>query len=103
MELQVAQPNPHRREFVALFLALFSLAGGLVWIRTATVKDTYRFVQLEREYRKLQQEIQAARVRWLKLTSPKRLEGMALALGLVPPRPSQILRYEPEKNHPAIP
>lgn len=79
---------------VSLILAL---AAGVIWIRTATVRDTYAFVQKERELRKLQQEIQAARVRWLKLTSPKRLEAMAKALNLQPPKIEQVLKYEPEK------
>lgn len=88
----------HRREIVLLSSITIFLAAAVIWIRTSTVKDTYRFVQQEREYRRLQQEIQAARVRWLKLTAPKRLETMAKQLGLGPPRLQQVLKYEPEKN-----
>jgi len=87
-----------RRELLLLLFFVFSLAAGVIWIRTLTVKDTYKYVEQERELRKLQQEIQAARVRWLKLTSPKRLEGMARALGLVAPGMHQMLRYEPEQQ-----
>lgn len=88
----------HRREIIFLSALTVLLAAAVIWIRTSTVKDTYRFVQQEREYRRLQQEIQAARVRWLKQTAPKRLETMAKQLGLVPPKIQQVLKYEPEKN-----
>ena len=87
-----------RRELFTLLFLVFSLAAAVIWIRTSTVKDTYLYVQQERELRKLQQEIQAARVRWLRLTSPKRLEGMAHVLGLRPPALRQMLKYEPEKQ-----
>ena len=88
----------HRREIYALLALLFVLSAGVIWIRTSTVKDTYLYVQQEKEYRQLQQEIQATRVRWLKLTSPRRLEELATRVGLQAPKMNQILRYEPEKR-----
>ena len=89
----------NRRELSLLLAVTFLLAAGVIWVRTATVKDTYLYVQNEREFRKLQQEIQAARVKWLKLTSPKRLETMARALGLGSPKIEHVLKYEPEKTN----
>lgn len=88
----------HRREILILSSLVVMLAAGVIWVRTSTVKATYQFVQEEREYRRLQQEIQAGRVRWLKLNSPRRLEMMARELGLGPPKIQQVLKYEPEKN-----
>ena len=85
-----------RRQLRLLSVFVVIFASGVIWIRTATVKNTYLFVKQEREYRRLQQEIQAQRVRWLKQTAPRRLETMAGRLGLNPPKPTQILRYEPE-------
>lgn len=91
-------PNhPSRRETAILLSIVLFLAAGVIWVRTATVRETYAFVQKERELRKLQQEIQAARVRWLKVTAPKRLESMARSLGLAPAKIHQVLKYEPEK------
>jgi hypothetical protein len=85
-----------RRDLYALFALVFALAAGVIWIRTATVKDTYLYVQREKEYRRLEQEIQGVRVRWLKLTAPKRLEALAQSLGLMPPNRNQVLKYEPD-------
>src|SRR5688572_3837753 len=93
----------NRREILLLLGVTFVLAAAVVWVRTATVRDTYVFVQQEREYRKLRQEIQSARVRWLRLTSPKRLDSMARGLGMAPPRMEQILKYEPEKSGQPLP
>jgi len=85
-----------RRELLLWLFLTALVAVAIIWMRTATIKETYVFVQHERELRTLQQEIQAARVRWLKMTSPKKLEAAASRLGLVPPKMEQILRYEPE-------
>lgn len=87
-----------KRDFYILFALIFGFAATVIWVRTATVKDTYLYVQREKEYRKLLQEIQGVRVRWLKLTAPKRLEGLAQTLGLTPPTRNQVLRYEPENG-----
>jgi len=87
-----------RRELIALFVAIFLAAGGVIWIRTLTVKDTYLYVQKEKEFRRLEQDIQASRVHWLRLTTPKRLEMLAHNLGMFPPTMNQELQYEPEKG-----
>jgi len=87
-----------RRELLLWFSLTAIVAVAMIWMRTATIKETYVFVQHERELRTLQQEIQAARVRWLTMTSPKKLEATATRLGLVPPKTEQILRYEPENT-----
>lgn len=81
-----------------LLFVVFALSSGIIWVRTATVKDTYRFVQSEKELRKLQQDIQAVRVRWLKMTSPGKLESLAQTLELTPPRIDQVLRYRIRGN-----
>lgn len=86
-----------RRELYVLLACIFSLSAGVIWVRTETVKDTYLYVQQEKELRKLQQELQAARVQWLKMTSPKRLDALAQNLGLYPPKIHQILKYESDK------
>jgi hypothetical protein len=87
-------PEKKKTEAVGLFLLLCALCAAVIWVRTATVKDTYRYVQQERERFRLEQETQAIRIRWLQMTAPKRLEGLAKALGLAPPKPNQVLRYE---------
>jgi hypothetical protein len=88
------QSNSVKRELSFLLVSLFILAAGLVWVRALTVKSTYQFVGQERQYRQLEQETQALRVRWLKLTSPKKLEGLANQLGLEPPKVGQNLKLK---------
>jgi hypothetical protein len=89
-----------RRELYLLCALLFVLAALVTWVRTSTVKDSYLYVQREKEFRAVQQDIQAVRVRWLRLTAPKRLESLAQTLGLAPPKRDQILKYEPETRKP---
>jgi len=74
-------------------LIQFILVVGMVWVRTANVKATYRFVQLEKELTQLEQEIQAGRVKWLQLTTPQKLEVLASRLELKPPHPDQSFKY----------
>jgi len=80
------------RELTFLFLSVFVLAATLVWIRAMTVKSTYQFVDKERQYRQIEQDTQALRVHWLKLTSPKKLQVLAGQLGLEPPKLQQNLK-----------
>jgi hypothetical protein len=42
----------------------------------------------------MEQETQALRVKWLKITSPKKLELLAEQLGLEPPKLSQNLKLQ---------
>jgi hypothetical protein len=86
-----------RRELYVLLACVFTFSAAVIWVRTATVKDTYLYVQQEKELRRLQQELQAARVQWLKMTAPKRLDALAHNLGLHPPQIHQILKYESDK------
>lgn len=83
-----------RTETAACLLALALLSFTLVRVRTATVRETYRFVQLDRERKKLEEELAALKARWARDTSPRRLEALASQLGLVAPRNGQVLRYE---------
>lgn len=87
-------PPEKKSEFAYLSAALFVLCAAVIWVRTATVKDTYRYVQQEKELSRLEQETQSIRMQWLQLTAPKRLEALAKVLELAPPRRQQILRYE---------
>jgi hypothetical protein len=83
-----------RRE-APLFVTLFLLVGAaLVWIRTATVRETYRFVGLRNERKRVEEELAAQKVRWLRMTAPRRLEAMAGTMGLKAPTHGQVLRYE---------
>ena len=88
-----------RREMVLGLLLLAFLCAGLIWIRTETVKQTYHYVDQEKEYRALQQDIQAIRMRWSKVTSPRRLESLAKTLNLNPVPLNRILKYEPQGQH----
>jgi hypothetical protein len=81
---------PYEPQLLIILVSL--LAAGVIWIRTATVSDTYLYVSQEKELIKEQQEVQAVKLRWLKLTSPKRLESVAKSLDLFPPALHQILK-----------
>ena len=85
-----------RLETLSWFALLFALCGAVVWVRTSTVKATYRYVQQEKELGGVGQQIQEFRIRWLKLTSPKRLEALAERFELVPPDPNQRVHYAPK-------
>ena len=79
-----------------MLVALVVLAAALnIWVRTATVKDAYYYVQQEKELRKLQREVQNNRVQWLHATTPERLKKFAYSLNLHPPAMNQLLKYQP--------
>lgn len=85
-----------KSETLTWFAALFALCAAVVWVRTSTVKATYHYVQQEKELGDIGRQIQDHRIRWLKLTSPKRLEALAVKLDLVPADPSQRMQYLPK-------
>lgn len=89
----MSTPVRKRAETYCLLGIIFGLAAGNIWVRAATVQQTYRFAGHERALRKLEQEIQHEKVRWIKLSSPQRLEKLAATLGLQPPRLDQRVRY----------
>lgn len=77
-----------------LSLLLIVLAVMVIWVRTATVNETYRYVRLESRLRDAERALQETRVQWLRETSPRRLEALASSLGLAPPKLSQVLRHD---------
>ena len=87
-----------RQELSLLLVSIFILATLLVWIRALTVKSTYRFVGQEKEFRQLEQETQSLRVRWLKLTAPRKLESIASKIGLEPPKLGQTVKLQADSN-----
>lgn len=100
MQAQTVDPTVqwigYKRELYCLLALVFAFSAAVIWVRTETVKDTYLYVQQEKELKRLQQELQAARVQWLRLTAPKRLDAIAQGIGLQPPKINQILKYEPD-------
>ncbi len=86
-----------RKETLYWLSCLFILATAIIWVRTETVKATYEYVQKDKALRKLQQEVQAERVRWLKQTAPGRLEALAADLGLAAPTMDQVVRMKTTK------
>lgn len=83
--------NP-RLETWVLFSVVLVLSVSVIWIRTATVKSTYQYVQKENELKKLGSELQALRLQWLKQTAPQRLEQLAENLEMQAPTLGQISR-----------
>lgn len=86
--------TPYRVELFFWLALVCTLAVGVIWVRTATVKATYLYAQQEKELRKHQARIQRARVNWLRLTAPGRLDQLARNLRLFPAKGDQILKYE---------
>lgn len=83
-----------RVELVFWLVLVCAVAVGVIWVRTATVKATYLYAQQEKEFRKHQSRIQRARVNWLRLTAPARLDALARNLRLFPAKADQVLKYE---------
>ena len=73
--------------------ALVVMTTAMVWFRTATVKHTYSFSEKDKHYRELQDRYLAARVKWLRLTSPGKLDILAARIGLKAPGLHQNLAY----------
>lgn len=87
-----------RREVFYLCVILACLAASIIWVRTATVKATYAYVSREKELKLAETEAQEARLRWLKMTTPRRLENLAASLGLQAPRLQQIQKVSPDRG-----
>jgi cell division protein FtsL len=87
------QEKADRHEVGLLLFLLGVVCLVVIWVRTATVKKTYEYVQHEKELRQLEQEIQALRLEWLKWTAPERLEDLAEKRDLQRPDPEQVYRY----------
>ncbi len=83
-----------RLELILWLVLVCALAIGVIWVRTATVKATYLYGQQEKEVRKQQSRTQRARVNWLRLTAPARLDALARNLRLFPAKSDQVLKYE---------
>lgn len=81
-----------RKETLLLFALLFCVCTVVIWVRTETVKATYKYVKQERELSLLSHEIQSTRVKWLKQTAPARLESLAPSFDLYAPTMEQIIK-----------
>jgi hypothetical protein len=88
-----------RREVFYLCVLLACLAASIIWVRTATVKATYLYVAREKELKLIEIDAQEARLRWLKMTTPRRLENLAGSLGLQAPNLQQIQKMSKERAH----
>jgi hypothetical protein len=76
-------------EFILWLTATVVLSGVVIWVRIETVKNTYLYVQREKELQRLEVQLQSEKVRWLKMTHPSRLEVLAKQLNMVAPKLSQ--------------
>ncbi len=93
----IAFSKPKYEVFFLLWV-IFVTSAVVIWIRTTTVKATYEYVETQKEVKNLEQEIQTERVKWLKLTSTKRLEALAASMGLASPNLNQIAKLQPQKK-----
>jgi hypothetical protein len=82
-----------RREAFLLACVVVTLAAAVIWIRTATVRETYLYVRQEKELRKLDEAIQSVKVKWVRATAPGKLETLASSLGLSAARMDQVVSY----------
>ncbi|MBI1862119.1 MAG: hypothetical protein HYR96_14490 [Deltaproteobacteria bacterium] len=95
--------SPARTQVIGLSILCVVAACAVTWMRIGTVKNTYTYVQNQKELNRLQQELQAERVKWLKLTSPKKLELLARHLGLAAPKMTQVVRLHPAPKTRGLP
>lgn len=79
----------HQSEFILWLLATVVVSGIIIWVRIETVKNTYQYVQREKELQRLEVQLQSEKVRWLRMTHPSRLEELAKKLSMVAPTLSQ--------------
>lgn len=87
-----------RRKLVFPFCLVVLLSAGVIWTRTSTVRETYQFVQNEKQLKVTKQDIQTLRVKWTRLTAPYRLMQYARDLRLGPPQISQTVKYSKLKT-----
>ncbi|MBI4404108.1 MAG: hypothetical protein HY537_08105 [Deltaproteobacteria bacterium] len=87
-------------EFYCLLACLFAMSTAVIWIRTITVKATYRYSQHEKDLRHLQDSLAMERVKWLKLTAQKKLDQLAATYNLHAPKYQQVLQYRPKDLNP---
>lgn len=85
---------PFRKETSGLLVLLIVMSAVVIWIRTLTVKETYAYVRAEKDLRKMEQELQDARLKLIKLTAPSRLQNKAEEFGLVVPQVHQVIKWE---------
>ena len=79
-----------------LLILTFLTAIGVVWIRTVTVRDTYRYVQQEKAYKTYELNISELKLKWLKITSPLHLQAIARETGLRAPQMNQVIQFTNE-------
>lgn len=84
---------PFRKETSGLLALLIVLSAAVIWIRILTVKETYAYVRAEKELRKMEQELQTARLKLIKVTAPSRLQNRAEELGLAVPQMNQVIKW----------
>lgn len=87
-----------RKETCLLLAGLILTSGAVIWVRTLTVKETYAYVRQEKELRVQEDQFQATRLAWLKLTAPSRLQARAEALGLGSPEMHQVVKWSALKQ-----
>lgn len=87
-----------RRKLLFPFCLVVLLSVGVVWTRTATVRETYQYVQNEKQLKVTKQDIQTLRVKWTRLTAPYRLMQYARDLRLAPPQINQTVKFSKLKN-----
>lgn len=90
-----APPLPRWATSVLVFALVTSALVFVAWAKMETVQITYDIDQLIDEEAALAEEQRRLRAELAELRSPRNLEALAPDLGLVPPKPGQLVVVEP--------
>jgi cell division protein FtsL len=88
--------GPWLHTLLALALGAIAACGGLVYVRTRVTSLRYELGRRVEQERELSREVERLRIEAAALAAPERIEPRARQLGLVYPRPEQVVSLGPD-------
>jgi cell division protein FtsL len=83
--------GPWLQTLLALALGVIAACGGLVYVRTRVTSLKYELGRRVESERELSREVERLRIEATALAAPERIEPRARQLGLVYPKPEQVV------------
>lgn len=94
LNARLRRSGPLFYALVALALGAIAASGGLVYVRTRLTSLRYELGRRVAQEQALSLEVERLRVEAAALEAPERVEPRARALGLVYPRPEQVVAID---------
>jgi cell division protein FtsL len=91
---RLRQSGPWFQVLLALALGVIAASGGLVYVRTRLTSLRYELGRRVAREHALSLEVERLRIESAALSAPERIEPRARALGLVYPRPEQVVALD---------